>query len=141
MAQDANEVHTQKLYELLSKEASDGPGTEATTTGENPYSVEEEGEKDRPEGNIDAPWGEQNTSANAPGQVAPLSKEVLQAVRKGREELLSKLVADKEKSDKADQTLIRQQFAGPYETNSPQLSGSSQATSLVDRIRRVAGRH
>lgn len=138
--QDASEVHAQLLYDML-KEASDGPGTEATTTGENPYSIEDEGVSDRPEGSIDAPWGEKNTDANAPGQVSPLSTEVLQTIQRGREELLGKLLADKAKSDKAEQALIRQNFDGPYETNSPQLSGASGATSLVDRIRQVAGRH
>lgn len=142
MAQDANEVHAQLMFDMLSKEAEDtGPGTEATTTGENPYSVEDEGEKDRPEGSIDAPWGEKNTNATVPGQVAPLSKEVLQAVRQGREELLGKLIADKSKSDQAEQALIRQHFKGSYETSSPQLSSAANADSLVERVRQVAGRH
>lgn len=141
MAQDANEVHAQLMYDMLSKEAADGPGTEATTEGENSYSAEDPGTEQRPKGNIDAPWGEKNTATAVPGQVAPLSKEVLQNIRQGREELLSRLVADKGKSDQAEQALIRQHFDTPYETSSPQLSGDSKATTLVERVRQVAGRH
>jgi hypothetical protein len=140
MPQDANELHMQMFYEGLSKEATTPPGTEAVTEGENPYG-EPEGEP-RGEGSIDAPWGEKNTkNPKEPGQTVPLSKEVLQAVRHDREELLAKLLTDKSKSDKAEQALIRQHFSGSYETNSPQLSEASNASSLMDRIRQVAGRH
>jgi hypothetical protein len=142
MPQDANEVHAQLMFDYLTKEADDGPGTEAVTEGENPYSVEGEGTEQRPKDSIDAPWGEPDTpNPKEPGQVAPLSKEVLQAIQQGREGLLGKLIAGKEKSDKADQELIRQHFSGSYETSSPQLSGARGAESLVDRIRQVAGRH
>ncbi len=136
-------MHAQLMLDMLSKEAADdGPGTKATTEGENPYSAEDPGTEQRPKGSIDAPWGEENTAtAASPGQVVPLSKVVLQTIQQGREGLLSKLIADKGKSDRAEQALIRQHFKSPYETSSPQLSGSPQATSLVERVRQVAGRH
>lgn len=116
-----------RLYDGLKKVAEQtGDDEDESTVGTMVQPDDEP--KERPEGTIDAPWGEDSPAG------MQFAGENYKKFREGREELLGKLLDGKGPSDQAEKKLISQQFAhgasGDYETSSPQLS--DQAKKVVN---------
>jgi hypothetical protein len=94
-----------RMYDgLVEKTAEEtGDDEDESTVGTMPQPDEEP--KQRPEGNIDAPWGEDSPAG------MQFAAENYKKFREGREDLLGKLLDSKGPGDKADKNLISQQFA------------------------------
>ena len=109
----------------IEKTAAEEPGDDdESTVGTMPQPDDEP--KQRPEGTIDAPWGEDSPAGMR------FAEENYKKFREGREELLGKLFDGHQASAKANQGFVSQHFSNSkgYETSSPQLS--DQAKKVVN---------
>lgn len=147
----------QELYELLKEGQSvtNSPGDdEESTVGTNPDLYPEP--EDREENDIDAPWGEHDVSDRAEhADAVHFSDAFLDSFKQSRERMLSRLFDSKDPSDVSEQKGMSQYLShaakGKFQTSSPQLSSkaklqpqdktSSVNETLVNKVRRVAGRH
>lgn len=140
-----------ELLELLktAEDAGEAPGDDdESTVGETPDPTPPP--EDRGAGTTDAAWGEEPTKTE--GEPAlHFSDEAVRQFRQGREKFLEKYFDSPSSSGPAEKQLVGQHFqhasSGQFETSSPTLSDKSklQKTSgvqtLLERVRKTAGRH
>lgn len=130
MAHDATEHHTRVMYDALVKEGSDSPGDdEESTVGVNPD--QQPDPEDRPKGNIDAPWGENDLPASASsGTPEHYSDAAYAGFIQSRQKILDELFDSKGPASKAEQALLGQQLqhaaSGDYESRAPLLEQRAQ---------------
>jgi hypothetical protein len=128
MAHDATEHHTRVMYDALVKEGSDSPGDdEESTVGVNPD--QQPDPEERPKGDIDAPWGENDNPASEP-KAEHYSDAAYQGFIQSRQNILDELFDSKGPASSAEQALLGQQLqhasSGDYETRAPLLEPQAQ---------------
>ena len=140
MSYNATEHHTRVMFDALVKQGSDSPGDEdESTVGVNPD--QQPPPEDRPKGDIDAPWGEEDSPGKKNSPVH-FSDAAFQGFINSRQEMLDSLFDSKGPAQKAEGALLGQHLdvaaKGNFETSAPLLeqktAGDRTLSELVEDI-------
>lgn len=147
MSYNATEHHTRVLYDALVKQ---GETTETdedkTTVGENPDQLLG-APADQPKGDIDAPWGQEDTPEGVRSKKNDpehFSDAAMQGFIDSRQEMLNDLFDSKKPAAKAEQALVSQQLghgaSGDFESRAPLLEEKTSADrTLNECVRGLLG--